>query len=168
MDVRIFIFREISEMAYNNEKEIAIRAEQILGTALRSKTSSFADHINRREGEPSMKDAIAKSTVKPYGKVRNGTKKFYFRSLSIKMAKHGFIQNAGINTTRSGGTRTRHNPRETTYGFKSHIMKMNAQPFIDEAIESSGVKEFVMSEVTRLRSEEIVVNIKNIVESIRR
>ncbi|WP_313091950.1 hypothetical protein [Chryseobacterium flavum] len=155
-------------MAYNNEKEIAIRAEQMLGTALRAKTSSFADHVNRIEGDPSIKEAVVKSTVKPYGKVRNGTKKYYFRKLAIKMARHGFIQNAGINTIRSGGTRTRHNPQETTYGFKSHVMKMPAHPFIEEAIESSGVKEFVTSEVTRLRSEEIVLNIRNIVESIRR
>ena len=49
---------------YNNEKEVAEKAEQMLEASLRSKTSSFADHVNRREGQASLKDAAAKSTVK--------------------------------------------------------------------------------------------------------
>lgn len=151
---------------YNNEREIADKAEQMLESALRSKTASFADHVNRKEGDKSLKDATSVAKLKKYGTVRAGTQKFYMRSLAIKMAKHGFIQNFGVDGVRDAGTRTRHRPQELTYNFKSHIMKMNAQPFIDEAVEASGVKEFVMNEITRIRSEAIMVDIRKIISSI--
>ena len=82
------------------------------------------------------------------------------------MTKHGFIQNFGVDGVRDAGTRTRHRPQETTYNFKSHVMKMQARPFIDEAVEASGVKDFVMSEITRLRSEAIMVDIRRIISNI--
>lgn len=150
---------------YNNEQEVARKSEQMLESALRRKTTSFRDHINRREGDPSLKDATAKASLKRYGSVRRGNRQFFMRSLSIKMGKHGFIQHYGVDKVRSGGTRTRQKPKETTYSFKSHMMKMRAQPFINEAVESSGVVDFVMTEVTRLRSEEIMVNVRQIMEN---
>lgn len=151
---------------YSNEKEIAEKAEQMLEASMRSATSSFADHVNRKEGDKSMKDATAQAKVKKYGTVRAGSQKFYMRSLAIKMAKHGFIQNFGVDGVRDAGTRTRHRPQETTYNFKAHVMKMNAQPFIDEAVEASGVRDFVMREIVRLRSEAIMVDIRRIIQSI--
>lgn len=151
---------------YNNEKEIADKAEQMLEASLRNKTSSFADHVNRREDQASLKDVTTKATVKKYGTVRAGSQKFYMRSLAIKMTKHGFIQNFGVDGVRDAGTRTRHRPQETTYNFKAHVMKMNAQPFIDEAVETSGVRDFVMSEIIRLRSEAIMVDIRRIIQNI--
>ncbi|CAI9673191.1 hypothetical protein [Elizabethkingia anophelis] len=152
-------------MEYQNEKQIADRAVQMLSASLRSKTSSFADHVNRTEGDVSLKDAEAKATVKKYGNRREGNQKFYMKKLSIRMGKHGFIQQYGVDTTRSGGYRTRKHPRETTYGFKAHYFGMRAQPFINEAIEQSGVIPFVMEKITSLRSEEIIVNIKRIIEN---
>lgn len=149
---------------YNDEQQVAKRAEQMLEGALRSKTASFKDHVNRQEGDVSLKDATAKATVKKYGSKRAGTKKSYMRSLSIKMAKHGFVQHFGVDGVRSGSTRTR-KPNDTTYSFKSHVMKMKAQPFINEAVESSGVVDFVMSEVTKLRSEELLFEVKKIMEN---
>jgi len=151
---------------YNNESEVADKAEQMLESALRSKTSSFADHVNRKEDEASLKDATSVAKLKKYGTLRSGNQKFFMRSLGIKMAKHGFIQNFGVDGVRDAGTRTRHSPQETTYNFKSHVMKMPAQPFIDDAIEASGVKEFVMNEIVRIRSEAIMVDIRRIIENI--
>ncbi|WP_418124215.1 hypothetical protein ACNFU2_06400 [Chryseobacterium sp. PTM-20240506] len=143
---------------YRNEEQVARRAEAMLESSLRSKTASFADHVNRKSGQKSVKDAIAVSKVQKFGP------NFYMRSLSIKMPKHGFILDAGVDTTRSGGSRKR-NEGNTTYSFKSHTMKMAAQPFINEAVESSRVKDFVMNEITRIRSEAILVNLKKILEN---
>ncbi|CDN79551.1 hypothetical protein [Elizabethkingia anophelis] len=152
-------------MEYQNEKQIADKAVQMLTTALRSKTSSFAAHVNRSEGDVSLKDAEAKATVKKYGTKRDGNQSMYMRKLSIRMGKHGFVQQYGVNTTRSGGTRTREKPKEVTYGFKAHYFEMKPQPFINEAIEQSGVIPFVMEKITSLRSEEIVFNVKKIIEN---
>ncbi|QWA38890.1 hypothetical protein [Chryseobacterium sp. ZHDP1] len=144
---------------YRNEEQVARKAEQMLETSLRAKTSSFADHVNRNSKQKSIKDATAVSKVQKYGP------SFYMRSLSIKMPKHGFIQNAGVDTTRSGGSRKR-SEGNTTYSFKSHTMKMAAKPFINDAVDSSGVKDFVMVEIARIRSEAIMVNVKKILENL--
>ena len=148
---------------YRTEEQVARRAEAMLEAALREKTSSFAEHLNRKSNEKSLKDAIAISKIQRY----NGStgSRFFMRSLSIKMAQHGFIQNAGVDTTRSGGSRMKKNG-EDSYSFKSHIMKMERKPFINEAVDSSGVKEFVMTEITRLRSEVVMVDIRRILENI--
>lgn len=143
--------------------QVAKKAEQMLEASLRSKTSSFKDHINRKEGDKSLKDATAKASVKKYGDRKSG--KAYMRSLAIKMARHGFIQNFGVDTVRAGGTRNRQRPRQITYSFKSHTMQMKAQPFINEAVEKSGVIDFVMEQVTRIRAEELLYNVKKILEN---
>ena len=150
---------------YENELQVAIKAEQMLESALRSKTSSFADHVNRKDGDVSLKNATANAKVKQYGSVRNGTKRRFMRSLAIKMARHGFVQHFGVDTTRNGGTRTRTRPQNITYGFRSHVMKMKAQPFINDAVEKSGVINFVMENVTKLRSEELLFEVKKILEN---
>ena len=52
-------------MEYRDELEIAQKAEQMLTGAIRNKTNSFADHYNgKKEDEPSLKQASAKSYVK--------------------------------------------------------------------------------------------------------
>lgn len=148
---------------YDNELQVAKRAEQMLEASLRSKTASFKDHINRKEGAASLKDVKAQARVKKYGSRQAG--KAYMRSLAIKMAKHGFVQHFGVDTVRSGGTRSRQRPKEVTYNFKSHVMKMKPQPFINEAVEKSGVIKFVMENVTKLRSEELLFEVKKIIEN---
>lgn len=151
---------------YNSELEVAKKAEQMLEASMRRKTSSFKDHINRKENEASLKDATAKAVVKRYISKKNGNrKKYYMRSLSIRMARHGFIQNYGVDTTRSGGDRSRQEPKNTNYGFKSHTMKMKAQPFINEAVKDSKVIEFVMENVTRIRAENLLFEVKRLIEN---
>lgn len=150
---------------YENELQVARKAEQMLESALRQKTSGFAEHLNRPVEQVSLKDATAKAKVKQYGRVKNGTKARYMRSLSIVMEKHGFVQHFGIDNTRDGGTRTRKIPKETTYSFKSHLMNMKAKPFINQAVESSGVVPFVMENITKLRSKELLFYVKKVLEN---
>lgn len=150
---------------FRNESEIAYRAELMLTQSLQDKTGNFADHLNREESSVSMKDSTAVATVKKYGTSQSGTEKFYFTKLAIKMGKHGFIQHFGINTTRSGGTRTRKKPRNFTYSYRSHPMDMEGHPFINDAIDSSRVVDFVTSEVCRLRSERIFATVRQILEN---
>lgn len=149
---------------YNTELEVAKKAEQMLEAALRQKTSSFKNHINRNPEDESLKDATALATIKRYGSKKKGNNVMYMRRLSIKMARHGFIQHFGVDNTRSGGTRTRKKPKEITYSFKSHVMNMRAKPFINEAVENSGVIPFVMENVTKIRSEELLFEVKKILE----
>ena len=149
---------------YNTELEVAKKAERMLETSLRQKTSTFSDHIKRKEGDTSMKDATAKARVKQYKSSKSG-KIYYMRSISIRMARHGFIQHFGIDTTRKGGTRTRKKPRETTYSFKSHVMNMPAKPFINETVDNSRIIPFVMENVTRIRAEELLFEVKKILEN---
>ncbi len=148
---------------YTNEREVARKAEQMLETALRNKTGGFKSHITGN-GKSALKDAEVKAKVKKYGLVKNGTARYYMRKLSIKMERHGFIQHYGVNTLREGTKRTRQKPRITTYNFETHHMNLKPTPFIDSAIESSGVVPFVLREVTRLRAVEVMVGIKQFME----
>ncbi|WP_312750598.1 hypothetical protein [Epilithonimonas hominis] len=145
-----------------DEIQVAKQSERMLEGTLKQKVNSFKDHINRKEGDVSLKLATAKATVKKYGSKRAGTDKAYMRSLAIRMSRHGFIQHFGVDTVRSGGTRTRNG---TTYGFKSHVFKMKPQPFINDAVDRSGVVPFVMEEITKIRSEEIIFEVKKIIEN---
>lgn len=150
---------------YNNELDVGKKAEEMLESALRAKTASFKDHVNRQIWDDvSLKDATAKANVKRYISKKSG-KKYYMRSLSIKMAKHGFVQHYGVDNTRKGGLRKREKPKNITYGFKSHYMKMPAQPFINDAINKSGVIDFVMSNVSRIRAERLLYEVKKILEN---
>ncbi len=150
-------------MNFNNEKQVADAAVRKLESSLRSKTSRFADHYRNYPQEKSMKDATAYATVKKYGKGR-GTIKRYMTRLSIRMAKHGFIQHFGVNNLRESGSRTRKHPKETTYNFSAHYFNMKPTPFINSAIKQSGVIDFVMENITRLRSEEILLDLKQFIE----
>lgn len=150
-------------MTYQTERQVAKKAEQMLQFALRSKTAGFKAHISK-ENKPSLKEVTAKARVKKYGLVRQGTAKYYMRRLDIKMAKHGFVQHYGVDTVRAGGERTRKIPKQTTYRYKHHYFNMKATPFIDGAIESSGVVPFVLDNITRLRTEEVFVHIKKFLE----
>ena len=150
---------------YNNEREVAKKAEQMLEAALRSKTSTFKEHLQRNEGDLSLKKATAKARLKKYGSRKNGNITHYMRSLAVVMPRHGFIQHFGVDATREGGSRQRSKPNNIRYDFKSHTMKMKPQPFINSAIESSGVVDFVMQNVTKIRSEELLFEVKKIMEN---
>ena len=142
-----------------DDREIAKTAERMLTSALHSKTSSFADHVNRPADKPSLKDASAISRMKRYGLVSNGTKSFYLRAISIRMAKHGFIRHYGTNIQRRASSRTRLKPKSTTYHFKSHMMKQTAKPFLDQVVDSSGVVTYVVENIARNRADEVAQNI---------
>ncbi len=152
---------------YKDERDIARKAEEMLETALRRKTSGFKAHYYRTADEEAkaLKKAKAKAKVKKYGLVKDGTAKHYMRSLGIRMDRHGFVQHYGVDTLREDiKGRTRHKPRTTTYGFKTHAMKLKARPFIDSAIAESGVVPFVLREVTKHRAEELMLHVKRYME----
>lgn len=147
-----------------NEAEFGKQAEQMLTSSLRKKTAGFKDHVNRKPGDISLKDAHAKTVYKKYGLVKNNDEQVFIRAISIVMSKHGFIRHYGVNITRAAGTRTRTNPRNITYHFKSHLMKQNAKPFLDAAIKSSGIVSFIAKKVAESRAEiitgEIVIGLR--------
>ena len=148
-----------------NEAEWGKQAEQMLTSALRSKTAGFKDHVNRKPADVSLKDARGKTRFKKFGLVKENNKQVFVRAISIVMGKHGFIRHYGVKTTRSAGSRTRKNPRNTTYHFKSHLMKQPAKPFIDSAIKSSGVVQFAARKAAESRAQiitgEIVFSLRD-------
>lgn len=151
---------------YTDEREIGKKAEQMLRDALRQKVSGFKQHVyqTKEDEQKSLKNADTKARVRKYGLVRDGSAKYYMRSLAIKMDNHGFIQHYGVDTVRADGHRTRTKPKATKYGYEAHHMNMAAQPFIDKAISESGVVPFVLREVTRHRGEELMLLIKRFME----
>lgn len=139
-------------MEYRDELAIAKKAEQMLTSAVRNKTSRFADHYQRKEGKVSLKDAFAKSVVKRYGRKRDGNQRIFMRRLVLRMARHGFVQHYGVDTIRAGGTRQRTKPRNISYYYKPHQFQMKATPFISEAIKQSKVVDFVSENIAALRA----------------
>jgi len=147
---------------YNNEREVAKKAEKMLESSLRNKIHSLKIHLGMDDRFPSMIDATAESNF-----TRNkGSKKKWavneFSRLSITMQKHGYIQNYGIErgTARKGGERTSESGK--TYSFKSHVYKkgMEEQDYIADAVLSSGVVNFVLSEVAGIRGKHILLQMK--------
>jgi len=150
-------------MEFNSEKDIAARAERMLTNGLRAKTSGFASHVRNTPKDKSLKDAVGVAKLKTYGSAAGGTKT-YMTTLSIKMAKHGFIQHHGVDNQRNGGSRTRKKPKDTTYNFSAHYFKMPEKPFINAAINQSNVIPFVMENLVRFRSEELLFEVRRIIE----
>lgn len=151
-------------MEYRDEEQIAKKAEKVLTNALKQKTASFAQHYQgKKAGEPSLKDAHAKASVKKYGRKKDGTQKVFMRSLAIRMPRHGFIQHYGVDTVRAGGERKSKTGKN--YRFAAHYFKMEATPFIDTAVEQSGVADFVANNIGELRAnafgEELLFNLKD-------
>lgn len=150
-------------MSYNShaEKEIALRAEKMLSAALRSKigTLGFKQHISS-SSRKSVSEAFGLSDYK-IGKGKDGDLRYYMNRLSMVMEKHGYIQNYGDNGVRSGGTRTRTKPQNTTYSFKTHVWKLPPNDFIEPAIRQSGVIEYVLNSLTEVRGEAIVADLLN-------
>jgi hypothetical protein len=145
-----------------DEKQVGDNAVRMLENSLRQKTLNFKDHINRNPEDISIKNASAKAKIKKYGRKKNGTVAYYMRSLSIDMAKHGFILNYGINNrTRSGGFRQINGTR---YSFQAHTMNMKATPFIDDAIKNSAVIAYVQENISNIRLSDLTFFIKSSLE----
>lgn len=149
-------------MQYRNEREVAKKAEQMLTASLRAKTSGFANHV-RGANDKSIKDAVAVARVKRYGRGRGNIKQ-YMTTLSIRMVKHGFIQHYGVDGSRTGGSRTRSHPKNTTYNFSAHYFNMKPTPFINAAIRQSHVINFVMDNILQLRGQELIFEIRDMLE----
>ena len=143
-----------------DEREIAKKAEEMLTSSLKSKTQGFANHIKKKENESSIKDAFAVARLKKYGIKKNSTQKYFMKTLSIKMVRHGFIQHYGINSQRAAGIRTRTTPKKTTYGFKQHMMRMKAKPFLDASIKNSKVVDFLAEKIAESRADIITDEIQ--------
>lgn len=142
-----------------DDRQIGKQAAAKLNTVLRSKTSGFADHVNRPEGKKSLKDAKAVARLKKYGLISNGTRSHYLRAISIVMPKHGFIRHYGVNRIRAAGERNREKPRSFKYHYRSHQMKQTEKPFLDSVIRSSGVVEFVAEKIAEARGEEVAQHV---------
>lgn len=150
-------------MSYENEKQVAIKAEQILQSALRSRISSLGFRNYSSGDNKSISDASAVSSYK-LGKATEDQLRYYMNKLSIKMERHGFIHHYGDKGTRSATTRTRHKPRTTSYQVRAHSWDLPARDYIDDAIRQSGVVDFVLVNITELRAQQIIVSLKNFLE----
>lgn len=147
---------------YETEKEVAAKAEKMLESALRNKIHTLRIHLNMDDRFPSIADATAESNF-----TRNKGKKRFdgvteFSRLSITMQKHGYIQHYGIErgTARKGGERKAESGK--TYSFKSHVYKkgMEEQDYIADAVASSGVVNFVLSEIAGIRGKHILLQMR--------
>jgi len=161
-----FYFWGMEKIDPHAEKHIAKKAEEMLRVAMRNKISSlgFKEHVSGPKIKLSDADAVAKTNLGKIGG-ENQNLKYYMNGLSLVMGQHGFVQHYGVNSTRENlKGRTRQTPKTTTYNFKNHVFNLPAKDYIDKAIQQSGVIPFVMENVTKVRSEEIFVHLKNFME----
>lgn len=149
----------------NAEKQVAQKAEEILTNALRQKigTLGFKAHTSDQGGNK-MSNAKGKSNYK-LGPTKDGNVRYYMNSLAMEMAVYGFIQHFGAVGVRSGGKRTRHSPKTTSYNVRTHSWNLPEKDFIGQAIRQSGVIEFVMENITAIRGEEMMASLKNFFEN---
>lgn len=152
-------------MQYTDEKAVAEQAERMLTAVLLNRIGSlgFVNHVSR-DGGNRISDAHAVSGVKS-GEAREGGTRNYMNRLSLKMPVHGFIQNFGDHGTRSGHVRVRHKPKSTAYQVRTHEWDLPEKDFIESAVRGSGVAEFVLENIARIRGEEIILYLKRYFET---
>ena len=144
------------------ERQVARKAKQMLENSLRGNLSQFSEHMQGSKTK-SIQDVKVSAKGKTYGE--NGrAKTYYLRKISIRMERHGFVQHYGIDTLRAGGERNREKPKPFTYKYETHKMRMQDKPFIDKAIEQSGVIDYVLNSVARIRNEQVFVHLKSRLE----
>jgi len=150
-------------MEFRDEKEIAKMAERMLGTAMRRKVTSlgFKEHISGNKSLASH--TIGKASTK-VGTGPGNASKIYMNKLALVMPRHGFIQHYGSKSIRTGGQRTRHRPETRTYNFASHYYNLPEKDYIGKAVRESGVIDFVMSEITRIRCREVWVGLQTFLD----
>lgn len=145
-----------------NERQVAQKAKQMLENSLRGNMSQFSEHMQGSKTK-SIREAKASYSGKSYGE-KGMPKAYYLRKVSIRMARHGFVQHYGVDTLRAGGERTRNKPRTFTYRYEVHKMRMQDKPFIDKAVEQSGVIDYVLDSVIKIRNEQVFVHLKSWLE----
>lgn len=153
-----FFIRKTLLIKKMTEQQVARKAQQMLQTALRGNMSQFGAHISA--GKKSIREATATASLKKYGE-KGMPKTYYLRKIGIRMERHGFVQHFGVDTLREGGERTRQKPRSTSYRYRTHRMRLVAKPFIDQAVEQSGIVDFVMKNITQIRNEQVFAQVKS-------
>lgn len=156
-------------MNYKNELEVARKAEKLLTAALQGTAKkSFKDHfLGSNEKTERMRDAVAKSIVKKYKyrldsvKSNEVKEKYYLKAIKAKMHRAGFVQHYGVDNVRAFHWRTY---KRRSARVKAHDFKLEATPWIDEAIETSHIKDLISVEIARIRMEEITAYVKKSLE----
>lgn len=152
------------EPVNSDERAIAKRAVQMLQAALAPGVSSFKDHIrtgsatDNDKTRPPLKDYKVIARTKK-GNIPNSDgqlQKWYLNSLVLKIGKHGFIQNYGAETLRASNTVQRLQPQATEYERKYNQYDLDSTEFIDKAIKSSGVVEYLAKEIGEIRGYEVL------------
>ena len=144
------------------ERQVARKAKQMLENSLRGNMSQFSAHMQESK-KKSIREVKVSTKTKGYGE-KGMPKTYYLRKISIRMERHGFVQHYGIDALRAEGERKREKPKPFTYKYETHKMRMQAKPFIDKAIEQSGVIDYVLNSVARIRNEQVFVHLKSWLE----
>ena len=141
------------------EKKIAIRAEKIATAALRQKigTLGFKQHVSKDAGK-TIADGKVTARYK-LGPSKVGDVRYYLNSLVLEMPRHAYVQHYGDNGVREGHTRTRHQPKTTTYSVRTHSWNLPEKDFIGQAIRQSGVIDYVLVSITAIRGEGILLGL---------
>lgn len=155
-------------MSYKDEREVAKKAEQMLTSALQNTArKNFKEHyLGSKEKTERMRDAVAKSVVKRYTHRLDDVSKevkrdYYLRAIKVRMHRSGFVQHYGANTIREGHWRTY---KKVSAFVKPHDFKLPAKPWIDEAVDTSNIKNFISYEISKIRMKDVVAFIKNSLE----
>lgn len=156
-------------MEYRDELQIAKKAEKMLTSALQSTAKkTFKEHfLHSTEKTERMRDAVAKAVVKRYKYRLDDVKsidvkeKFYMRAIKAKMHRAGFVQHYGVDTVREEHNRAY---EKTLARVKAHDFKLTATPWIDEAMETSRIRDFISVEISRIRMDEITTYVKQSLE----
>lgn len=150
-------------MEIKDEKQVARISEHMLAIAMGRKISSLGFKEHAQGSKQSISTATGRADTK-VGKGPNGTLKMYMNRLSLVMPRHGFVQHYGVAGIREGGQRTRHKPRSTTYNFASHYFKLPEKNYIGKAVQESGLVDFVLENISRIRCKDVFVGLKNFIE----
>lgn len=136
------------------EKEVGKEAARMLRTKLRAVIQRSGLNLSNEKG--SMGRASSS-----YRMVRGAPTQL--RGIAVLMPRHGFIQNYGVDTTRT--SHIVKSPQGKHFIRKEHSFKLKKNPVLEELMkDSSSVVDFVADEISRLRAEEVVLQIKNYLE----
>lgn len=139
------------------EKEVGKIAAEMVQSSLRK--TILNQGFLRNSWNNKQKDWISLSKASGVARMS----KYYpgeLWGIAVKMGRHGFILNTGVDTNRRGGIVHRKQPRSTFYKRKSHPFKIESKPFIDTAVEQSGAVEYLGTMIGEIRLDAIVEQIK--------
>lgn len=152
----IFVSSLIIRALAKTEKEVGQAAARMLKADLQRVISSSGLTMTDRKKESIRNASASFRMVKGDPKLLKG--------VAVLMPKHGFVQNYGVNTTRTGHI-LKIGEKGKFFKRKQHSFKMKATPILDELVKSTAAIKFVEDEVLRLRGEDFVLNIKRHLEA---